>query len=954
MPSRPPLGAVLSGGLLSFLAPSYRATPVLRPSPSRSATARSASGLNSPSIRSGRSGAGSGGGERAGERRQLSGQAQARRREQAPIEGDWTFPVASTSAVRIDPPSPFSSLPAGLAVPLSVKAAGKRRADDHESSTAPESDPAALSSTLTRLRELHSSTPDASPAALVHQMRFSPPLYHDDDARERPPPTPPPPIRLDPQPHSSASPLLTPFLLQALFLSASALGLLARRKVQRPEEAAVEVREKEHDRARRQAEERVDELQALDLLVGALAVPEASGVEAVEDVWQWRKEKLQPLLGVVRTIQAEKLAVDRTAIASVLHFFATRPPSVAAVDAKAVQRYEQARPVLVEWASNAFEALKEAEMSAKADVLPAPSSVSPLDILRPEDDPSPPPPTLFSSPSVASAQPSPPPPILISDDLILRSLLSVVYQNGEGRALPRQRRIDLDAKTCSADRRILATVSDRVLASPEASSALLQDLAQAAVRATRPDILEDVRQLRSSPSFRLFAAGRALDLYARGGTLSQNEREAVACAVGDLEEAVAQLERFGEGELDRVHWALVRLMEGVLGDVAAEKSLRRIAVKALAVDPAAVAAHPRLLVDLLKHLVRSRHPRFATRVLLSIPREVRNLEHYEAVLRSSHLETARRAWTILASHPTLEPQLSTFIAFLRAHAHSDAPPVETFSSYQDLVAHMRRLKVPFTLEAHHLVLRVLVRHGSDPALRRHVRHMREKDGLEPTAETLAILATREMVRLDRQCRTTFAIEAYGERARHTVELPRRRGGRGQMKRVANAVREVQAVEAAEREGKEDKERATGGSFGTNILLKNLTRWTREVDAARLVEITKGQLGIDLSPLAPSPSPSPSASPSRYARRPQPTILSPLPASALTYTHYATARRPAYMLLAKAFEQRGERERAGALRRLAHEEGKAVGRKERERKREGREEKKRREAEEGGKGGGKAE
>ncbi|GAA5827416.1 hypothetical protein JCM11251_003801 [Rhodosporidiobolus azoricus] len=927
MPSRPPLTSALSTGLLSFLAPSYRTTAVIH---STTRQARSASTVNR-SARSvagaGRKGNGAGGRGPAGADRELSGLARVKERDERSYEAGWSFPVASTSAIRLDAASPFSPHSPNLTPPMSAKAAGKRRANDVDAIEADATSSADLPAVLHDLRSLHTSSPDISPLVLVQQIRLPPAPLSGDEGRgpRRPPPAPPPLIRLDPQPHSSSTSFLTPFLLQALFLGASALGLLARRKVRRPEESAVEVRESENDRAKREAEERVDGLQALNLLVGALAVPEAElGVEAAEEkMWEWRKEKLQPLLGIVRNLggaEAKHDPVDRLAIASVLHYVSVRPPKWLEV-----RKYEQARPVLAEWAMHAFERLKAA--AALSSSVPAPLSSANL--------PLPPKSTDISHTSIVLSHANKLPtahasPLLISDDLILLSLLSIVYQSGTGLSTPSSRRID---QTCgqlsSADRRILNSVARRVLTDENASTLIIDALAHAAVRAARPDILHDLLSRPSlPPSLCLSAAAQSLDLYSRMHTDGRSAGR-ILFAVDQLVEAMGQLASFAPNELDRLHFALLRLRSGTLsGGLALERTMQRLALLALKIDAPAVVSHPRLLPSLLTHLARSRNLKCAYALLRAITPELRSVQgHYEPLLRSFHLATATKIWTALRCDPALEQQRSpeTFHAYLLSHALDRQTPSSTvLASFQTLYAHMRYLRIPFTLEMHRTALRILVRHGTDAVVRRHLRRMKEEDGFDPQedAKTLAILATREMSRLDMQQRVVSASSSDSlDRRRRMEDRPRRGGGRAQMRKVVEAVGELQLV--ASRNGVEGKT-----SMASNILLKSLTRWTREVDVVRLVNITKDQVGIDLStflhPPAPVSSPSPPAQKHTSSLSSSDHLEDP--------KHWYNHRRPALLLLKKAFENRGRRDLGAQVEKVVRKEKGEVERGQRRRKR----------------------
>ncbi|GAA5920290.1 hypothetical protein JCM1841_003026 [Sporobolomyces salmonicolor] len=364
--------------------------------------------------------------------------------------------------------------------------------------------------------------------------------------------------------------------------------------------------------------------------------------------------------------------------------------------------------------------------------------------------------------------------------------------------------------------------------------------------------------------------------------------------------------------------------------------------------------HPTLLVDVLPYLVKTRHPRAALAIFRSLPFSNLTLAHFEAVLPSSHGPTSQAVWdnllvhptldpapstfsagsptpTVLPSshgptsqavwdellaHPTLGPTPSTFSARFTSHAHGRSPPSALQAAYRDLTL-MNRTGVHKTLEIWNKLLQVVVRHGTDMGLTRLLKRMR-KDGVQPDRGTLAILAQREMVRQDVQVKKG-RIAGRDSEVVERVTVQRRRGGVAQMRKVRETVRAWETKLSTSTTVHVDRSK-DGLDIMPNILLKNLSRWPLQTDTSRLIELTKIALGIDLSPLAPtSPWPSNvaerSSSSSSCAPRPPP----PPSIVDISPVMFDKLRRPAYKMLIKAFNHRGQSELARNLRmRLEHE------------------------------------
>ncbi|GAA5829123.1 hypothetical protein JCM3770_005421, partial [Rhodotorula araucariae] len=620
MTRRAALDALVGGTLLlPFLAPSLRLVPAFRPRQPRRAlsatpTRRSvppASTLDAAAVLAGWNTA-----QRTSSSRR--DEAGLRADEQGwLVEGGTHAPVASTSAVRLDsPPRTSPHPPAGHACTATATVI-----DTHEPEPV-----IVLEDAIDRLRSTYSASPSSSALDIVRQAC---PIAFNDDETSQHPPIPPPPIPLHPQPHSSSNRLLTPFLLQALFLGASALGLLARRKARPTVTTQEEAAQRAAARERQEAEDRIDELQALDLLVTAFAAPEAC--DAWTDACVWREDNLRNFTKLVGRVDAMEAPVSRQTVASVLHFITYPEPPTDAPPPSSVppSKYSLARPVLGLWAWRAFESLPAAALSTM------PSSSSSL------------------------------------ESSLLQSFLALLYPPDRH---PDDRHFFPADLSGTTDRAILKAVSKRVFekgANPDRD--LLASFASTAIRARRVDHLERLITVCPTldPPLRLNIVTNALRLIAEN---AQHRRDGnlVARWAERLVAAVQGLEAPSSREISDIAWALRRLREGY--DVRRPlEPYMTDAMRALLESPARDATLATVcVVDTLRHLVRSRHPRLAKSVFAAIPPDQVQVVHLEALLGSSHAPLASSAWDALTSHPTLQPSARAYQAYLSSLSTRDA------------------------------------------------------------------------------------------------------------------------------------------------------------------------------------------------------------------------------------------------------------------------------------------
>ncbi|GAA6026008.1 hypothetical protein JCM10207_000760 [Rhodosporidiobolus poonsookiae] len=655
--------------------------------------------------------------------------------------------------------------------------------------------------------------------------------------------------------------LLLPGLL-ALFLGASALGLLARKKVQKPRPSGTGV----DQQSRREAEERVDEIQALNLLVGAWVLPEATEIETEKQLCAWREMAAEPVLGLVKGRAPG--SANRSTLAGILSLTSR------ATDSSFQADFEPTRLALVDWSWRSFSAAS--------------------------------PPTTVE---VAV-------PVATHSDPLLHAFLSSIYP--AGRVLDSAKSVRLVG--ANPDRAVLNGIARR-LADPSVtpSDDLLASLAEAAMRAHRLDLLVSLLE-RDPPlpaRLRLSLACKGVDILSRRRGQGDWRVEVVALVNG-LTRAVEDMPSFEQADLDRLHRTLRHLVRGAYSGFALERRLASILLFVLRQSPEAAVQHDQFVTSGLRHLTQARHPRLAQRVLAAIPAPLVRLEHYEAVLSSSHAPTAQATFDALLRNDSLYPRLETFLAFLRSHASQTTSSASLQAAYRTICV-MNWLDIPKTIDVYNLLFRVLARHGSDRALLRILRSMDEA-GIKPNKETMAVLASREMVRRDTQTRRIVSHTALGEREVRLIERPRRGGAIAQQRKVAAAVREWEGKLAAVERTKEERDaEANKPPVAPNVLLKSIARWTREYQPAALVRLAKEQLGVDLAPLVADP------------KAKEAVVVRP-PPHELTFAWYNTVRRPAYRLFATGLENRGERRLAEVLRRLARAEEKVVGALEAERRR----------------------
>ncbi|KAG0657454.1 hypothetical protein C6P46_006530 [Rhodotorula mucilaginosa] len=885
-------------------------------------------------------------------RRTASTQAQLKQPPPRAAGVDWTRdssrwerfgplqhePVASTSAVRLDAaPSPAPSASASPPPPLCLSD------DSLSNQQAIDALVAELEPALERLRAAYLASPSSSTssplqlvrstlsaaAALEHVATATHDHHHHHHHHQKTPPIPPPLIRLDPQPHAGPnSRLWTPFLLQALFLGASALGLLARRKVNQHVGGgsgdggglATERRGgggmRKAQRARQEAEDRIDQVQALNLLVVALGQPDpwtvslssTAGKEhaptpAPRERWHDELAAAKNLAGLLHRVERDRLPFDHFTVLAALRVVATAGLRDGSVEH---------RRAIGLWAWRAAQPTEDAASKPRPD--------------------------LSSADDAGKAA-------------ITRAFLSLLYPSFEA-----SRRHFFPRSTSSplTDRHILNSLSERILPTPtpgtsrpDPNPVLVRELAETAWRARRVDILGRIAiaatQDEVYASVRLLATSRALKVLAMdaqrrrkaeivlpwAAAFVDSVKAAVAVAVDDSDRRLlpADLESVRAGlsclTRDRA-FAINRPLAPFIAETCLAL-LRNPIIATLLLFADADKKSANLVERSMRYLVRSRHPRLAEEVFAAIPQDLVSLQHYRILLSSDHAPLSTRTWTSLIDHPTLQPDAATVRAALVPVAQS---PDRTALSRAFRL--FRRLEKP-TSRDWNLLLSVASRHGSDRLLNR-VRREMAASGVGADRYAAAALVSRDMTKTDKQKRTVLdqhalASDSDSLRAtRRAVEQLRRVSGTAQIRRVRLAAREWDQVAAARKPSSVLSRRPNeqAEDILPNLLLKNAARWPKEYGVKKLVLLAKAQLGVDLQAGAAPTTDNDNVN-LHEARNVPPAVP--------TWRHFEQVRRPAFRTLAKALEKRGRADLAAKLRKLMREEEARVQRQERRTRRE---------------------
>lgn len=637
-----------------------------------------------------------------------------------------------------------------------------------------------------------------------------------------------------------------------MILGASALGLLTRRKVRSLESSRSEPNRAGTKSAKAEAEDRVDEVQALNLLIAAHAVPRA-GDSPKRERFEWRKEMTRSLVElVVRALRSDR-PLNQVGIASILHF--ASPPLAAC------PTFTAARPVLLAHALEAYRSLGPSlhDPSSLELALATSNLSSFLSLVRPRD---------------ATAQTK-------TDTLFDRSILDV------------------------AASRILSCSSG------DCDPRLAYDLAKAAARAKRLDIFSKVSQLPLEHHHRLEVAVMGLDLAASHQRW-RNDRDVVLPFVDNFVTAVKSVESLDKRAICLLDRGIYLLRTAFSIDRPLEPFIARALLPTLStLSVFEIRRYRSLVVDVLKHLSKSRNPSLTRQIFRALPPDRIRLAHLLPLLSSSHAATSQAAWQFLLDHPLIALTPAAASARFSSLSHRSTPRSTALESARRAFTTIRDRGLTPTVEIWNKFLLVNVRFGSDRAVETVLASM-ERAGIEENEWTRDVLLQRVMVRQDGQSRVARDRNTEDERERPRSERPepvgdqvirvkRSGGGRAQMRKLTEAMRERENRETTgrlvrRRQGESTPSADTKVDITANLLLKNVTRWSNECDVPRLVQLAKVVLGVDLA----------ATTESRHEARDSVDEL-------LSHEEYRRQRVPAFKTLISAFERRGRVDLAQALR-----------------------------------------
>lgn len=668
-------------------------------------------------------------------------------------------------------------------------------------------------------------------------------------------------------------------------------------------------------RARQEAEDRIDQVQALNLLVVALGQPDLSTVSvsstagkehapapAPGERWNDELAAAKNLAGLLHRVERDRLPFD--------HFTVLAALRVVAAAGLRDESVEHRRAIGL-WAWRAAQPTEDSASKPRPDL---------------------------SSPDDAGKA------------AITRAFLSLLYPSFEA-----SRRHFFPRSTSSplTDRHILNSLSERILLAlapasapgtsrPDPNPVLVRELAETAWRARRVDILGRIAtatQGEVDASVRLLAASRALEVLAMD---AQRRRKAEivlpwAAEFVDSVKALVAAATNNNNDKDARGPLLPADLESVRAGLSCLTRDRAFAINRplapfVAETCLALLRNPILATQLLvadadkksanlversmRYLVRSRHPRLAEEVFAAIPQDLVSLQHYRILLSSDHAPLSKRAWTSLIGHPTLQPDAATVRAALVPTAQS---PDRTALSRAFRL--FRRLEKP-TSRDWNLLLSVASRHGSDRLLNR-VRREMAASGVGADRYAAAALVSRDMCKTDAQKRLVLDkapdldTDSSLRATRRAVEQLRRVSGSAQIRRVRLAAREWDAKSSSS--SVLSRRQVKQEDILPNLLLKNTARWPKEYGVKKLVLLAKAQLGVDLQA---------GAAPTTDNGNVNLHVARNVPPAVPTWRHFEQVRRPAFRTLAKALEKRGRADLASELRRAMREEEARVQRQER--------------------------
>lgn len=742
---------------------------------------------------------------------------------------------------------------------------------------------------LDTLRSAHSANPLASPSELVANVQEQ---QSSSSSHSSGTPTPPPLAAYAPDPsRRSDSHMLAAFLLQAIFLGASGLGLLARAKVKSKERVELLKQEEAHAEDARQRRERdcsrgARDVVALNLLASAYAekafLEHANARAVARQLLDKGKDPMAAGLKQVlsRFGGSNECEPNHWTVAAVLAF-----TSQSSTPSGVTKR-------LNIWAWNVFHRI------------------------------------------AASPTPSP------FHNIILRTFGQLVLNT-----VPQFPSSDVN--------RVLSQLAPQLLtlARDEADSSclgLLTSLGDYALAHRRSDVL--IRLLQSCsplpPRARFSLCARILEELAADELWREKELVAIPRLARLMVDTSAEM-TLQQPDVAIVERVVKLLMDDLRHEVAMESEAADLVRAAL---QASLDFTPGFLPGHLRQLIDARQPRLALQVFRSLPKGSHTIDHFHPLLRSHHGPTSQFIWDLqleaAKSRPDLAPTFESFSHRLTSHGHKDNNDLS--AAYRDLCL-ATWMGVPRTRKMWNKLLKIVIQCGSDLSLRRQVAKMR-RSGIGWDDATRNILLMRRMTgepALDRMALRQAGITRHGAADNGTdgseavndddndAETVRSVKGRRQMERVRDNLKHLErqllhwsAYDEGGTAPPPDSDPVSTSrpvDLREDILLKNLTRWPREVNSRMVAQLAERTLGVDISHALMDGTTSP--------RREPASLLLPPPTTSGRSTHdmehFRRVRRPAYKTLLKALRNRGSHAAFAALHEEFRREGHAVRRQSRE-------------------------
>ncbi|SCZ95264.1 BZ3500_MvSof-1268-A1-R1_Chr11-2g03392 [Microbotryum saponariae] len=707
-------------------------------------------------------------------------------------------------------------------------------------------------------RELPSTLPILEYTTSSSDLNPSPESHAHNHSEGRSAPIPPPPIAYLPHSSTDHSNLLAAFLLQAIFLGASAVGLLLRKKstVQQvddsikstPSPTSVAKRAEADLEAQKQRRtEEIDHVPALNLLLSSyVELPSEQQPEAkvtpssketvVLNFVKHKMERLPHVAEVLSRFSEARARPDTWTTLAAMAFVEVPSAVLQACQLGSTETKDRFRELnslsekLVEWSWQAFLGAERSGMSSEVKA------------------------TLVSS-------------------FLQWAARTETIEEGHHNALA-HRIIDHGSTSMSE-----LTALQRAL------------LGQAALYHSRTGLV--ARWLAADsmldPRTRLDLAASTLKVLAdheewhRRGDVVLYTAEAL---VTSLEQLYAPSSGDAIDPTLRVvlDECLTLLIHHFRIDAPLEPLYTRIIESLMTKDPTSFSSSR--LRSFLESLITARQAKLATKVFLLIPSPSRTLGQYEAMLRSHRAMTSDRVWSDLLLHPTLEPSVSSLSARLSSHlltrrhdlALQDFNLVRERLRTKTLQALSEQERTLWT-KSYTKLYTLYVRTKHDVSLSRLRQRMKDDLG-------------NEVVRLDKAMGTGYLLREVLGRP-WDVEVRRGRvKGRKQVEKVGRRWKWIQNGERGT-VGNE-QERMISRGILNNVGLKGLVKWNSVVDASKILSIAEKVLGTEQN-------------------------MGVEQVGQMANDEFDKVRKVAYKILMRALEERGAKDQCRMLRKRLEEE-----------------------------------